>query len=123
MAGLSGAKSPHDALYFYYHQNDLEAVRSGKWKLVFPHTYRALTDEPGRDGKPASYSHGTCGLELYDLKRDIGERHDVAAQYPEVVERLQALAEQARDELGDNLTNRTGNAVRPPGRIKEDPSP
>ncbi|MHC5108351.1 MAG: sulfatase family protein [Planctomycetota bacterium] len=123
MAGTPGARSPHEALYFYYHANNLEAVRSGKWKLVFPHKYRSLTDRPGRDGKPNGYSHPTCGLELYDLSRDIGERHNVAGQYPEVVERLQALAERARDDLGDKLTNRTGRNVRPPGRIKENASP
>jgi len=123
MAGVSGVKSPHEALYFYYHQNDLEAVRSGKWKLVFPHKYRSLSGAPGRDGKPAPYSRGRCGLELYDLNSDIGEQQDVAAQYPKVVQRLQALAERARDDLGDNLTNRIGRNVRSPGRIEEDASP
>ena len=33
-------KSPHEALYFYYKQNELHAVRSGDWKLYFPRSYR-----------------------------------------------------------------------------------
>ena len=123
MAGKLGAKSPHDALYFYYHDNHLEALRSGRWKLALPHKYRSLAGEPGRDGQPGDYLRRECGLELYDLKTDIGERHNVAAEHPDVVARLQTLAERARDDLGDKLTNRTGRNVRPPGRIKEIPSP
>ena len=41
---------------------------------------------------------------------DVGERHDVAADHPEVVERLTALAERARAELGDH--DRIGSGVR-----------
>jgi arylsulfatase A len=117
MAAVPGAKTPHDVLYFYYHSNDLEALRSGKWKLVLPHKYRSLTGPPGRDGSPNGYSHLTCGLELYDLENDIGERHDLADRHPDVVERLQALAEQARDDLGDSLTKRPGRNRRPPGQV------
>jgi arylsulfatase A-like enzyme len=38
MTNESGAKSPHGA-YFYYWGRGLRAVRSGKWKLIFPHDY------------------------------------------------------------------------------------
>ncbi len=117
MAGVAGARSPHEALYFYYHANDLEALRSGRWKLVFPHKYRSLTGEPGRDGMPHGYTYPTCGLELYDLENDIGERHNVIDQHPDVLARLQALAEQARADLGDSLTKRKGAGRRPPGQL------
>jgi arylsulfatase A len=117
MSGVSGAQSPHEVLYFYYHANDLEALRSGRWKLVLPHTYRSLTGQPGRDGTPDGYSYPQCGLELYDLENDVGEQHDVSDKHPEVVSRLQALAERARDDLGDSLTNREGRNRRPPGRL------
>ena len=117
MSGVSDAKSPHEALYFYYHANDLEALRSGRWKLVLPHTYRSLTGQPGRDGTPGGYSHPKCGLELYDLENDVGEQHNVIDKHPEVVSRLQALAERARDDLGDSLTDREGRNRRPPGRL------
>jgi Ca2+-binding RTX toxin-like protein len=46
--GEPGAKSAHDALYFYW-GNELQAIRSEKWKLHFPHDYRALTGTPGKD--------------------------------------------------------------------------
>ena len=122
MEGKAGARSPHEVLYFYYHDNHLEALRSGRWKLVLPHKYRSLTGEPGRDGRPGGYSQRECGLELYDLQADIGEQHDLAGQRPEIVARLEALAEGARDDLGDRLTDRTGRNVRPPGRIQEEQS-
>lgn len=123
MAGEPGAKSPHEVLYFYYKQNDLEALRSGKWKLIFPHTYRSLTGKPGRDGRSAGYSQVMSGLELYDLENDIGEEHDVAEQHPDVVKRLQALGEKARDDLGDRLTKRKGKNRRPAGKIESTTGP
>ena len=55
--------------------------------------------------------------ELYDLNSDVGETTNVAAEHPDVVKRLQALAEQARDDLGDSLTQREGKNRRPPGKL------
>jgi arylsulfatase A-like enzyme len=107
--------NPRDHL-FYYYGRPLQAVRQGKWKLHFPHGYRSYEGvEPGKNGLPGPYGHGETGLELYDLKNDIGERHDVADQYPEVVEKLQALGEKAREELGDGKL--IGKGVRPCGRV------
>lgn len=116
MSGVSGAKSPNEALYFYWGQA-LEAVRSGKWKLHFPHEYRTLKGEPGRDGQPGPYVQGKIGLELFDLENDVGESKDVSAEHPDVVARLQALAEQAREDLGDSATKRKGKNVREAGRL------
>ncbi|MCA9223809.1 MAG: sulfatase [Planctomycetales bacterium] len=116
MSGKPGAKTPHDAYYYYWGQ-ELQAVRSGSWKLHFPHAYRSLTGEPGRDGKPGGYSQGRCGLELYNLADDIGESRDVAADHPEVVERLEKLAARMRVELGDSRTKTPGTAIRPAGKL------
>jgi hypothetical protein len=54
--------------------------------------------------------------ELYDMRQDPEERHDLAAQHPDVVHRLEALADTCRDDLGDSLTQRTGKGLREPGR-------
>ena len=43
----------------------------------------------------------------------------MAAKNPDVVKRLEALAEKARDDLGDSLTKRVGKGVREPGRVQE----
>jgi len=42
LVGKRKAKTPHDALFFYYKTNELHAMRSGKWKLILPHSYRTL---------------------------------------------------------------------------------
>ncbi len=102
MAATEGAKTPHDALYFYWN-NELQAVRSGVWKLHFPHQYRSLTGKPGQDGKPNGYSEESCGLELYNLADDLGERNN--------------LAELAREDLGDTLTKRPSKNARAAGAL------
>jgi arylsulfatase A len=118
MFGEPGARSPHEAFYCYYGANELQAVRDRQWKLYFPHTYRTLAGRPGgTDGKPVPYSSAKTGLELYDLKSDVGETTNVAAQHPEIVERLQRHAEAARADLGDTLTGRKPTGAREPGRL------
>ena len=116
-----GEGRAHEAMFFYYHANDLEAMRSGRWKLHFPHGYRTMSGrEVGRDGTPGNYDYSVkTGLELYDLEADIGESRDVAAEHPEVVARLTAMADAMRAELGDNLTGAPGSARREPGRVEE----
>ena len=110
------AKTPHEA-YYYYWDNALEAVRSGNWKLHLGHEY-VQPAPPGGGGLPGKYARPKIGVALYDLQNDVSEAHDVAAKFPAVVARLQALAEQARDDLGDSLTKRKGKNARGPGKIE-----
>ena len=116
LKGDPQAKSPHEA-YFYFYNRGLRAVRSGQWKLVFPHSYRSLHGPAGTDGRPSQYKQLQCGLELYHLKKDIGESLDVAGENPEVVKRLQSLADGIRRELGDQLRKQKGSQNRNPGKI------
>lgn len=118
MAGEPGARSPHEAYFFYYGMNELHAVRSGRWKLVLPHGYRTLGGRAGgTGGMPVRYEFARTGKELYDLEADPGETNDVAAIHEEWVERLLFLAESAREDLGDALTQRDGRNRREPGRL------
>lgn len=116
--GEPGARNPHDAYVYYYGRNELQAVVSGdgRWKLQLPHTYRTLGGRPGgRDGRPVNYRDVQIERpELYDLVDDLGETKNVASKHPEIVKRLEAVAERARADLGDALTNRTGSGVRAP---------
>jgi arylsulfatase len=106
--------------YFYYYGRNLIAVRQGKWKLVFPHTYRSYVGvEPGNDGYPGPYAREETGLVLYDLETDIAETTDISAAHPDIVKRLTELADGIRDALGDKLTGKEGREVRPAGRIDE----
>jgi arylsulfatase A-like enzyme len=115
--GEAGARSPHEALLFYY-GSELRALRGGRFKLVLPHRSQTLDGKGGTGGIPAKYRQADVPLALYDLVADIGETTDVAAAHPDVVARLQALAEKAREDLGDSLTKRTGRGVREPGRVQ-----
>lgn len=116
LTGQAGAKTPHDAFYYYW-DRELQAVRSGPWKLHFPHAYRTLAGAPGHDGKPGPYRQGRIGLALFNLEDDPGETTNVAPEHPDVVAHLESLAEQARADLGDSLTHRTGAGVREPGKL------
>jgi arylsulfatase A-like enzyme len=116
LAGESGAMNPREAHYYYW-GNELQAIRSGDWKLHFPHDYRSLTGTPGKDGQPDGYSNARIGRSLFNLKDDIGETTDVKERYPDVVQRLESLAEKARKELGDK--NLKGSGFREPGQWKE----
>jgi arylsulfatase A-like enzyme len=116
ISGKPNAKSPHEAFYFYWDRH-LQAIRSGRWKLHFPHSYSTLADKPGgKDGKPALYTETETPLALYDLESDMGETMNVADKHPDVVRRLEALADKARANLGDSATKQKGNSVRPPGK-------
>lgn len=113
-------EGPRKSFWYYYRQNNLEAVQDGTWKLVLPHpgrTYKGF--EPGNDGKPGkvteNYPHEAG---LYDLRRDPGENYNLIEFNPEILKRLEKIAAEAREELGDNLTNSPGNNRREPGRIK-----
>nr|HPN84019.1 sulfatase-like hydrolase/transferase [Victivallales bacterium] len=88
--------SPYDKTgFFYYHMQQLQAVRAGQWKLYLPLKYklRNLTGEI--EGSDGSY------LRLYDVRNDIGETEEVSEKHPDVVRRLSAIAEKARRDLGD----------------------
>lgn len=104
------AKSPHDALYFYWGQG-LDALRAGKWSLHFPHDYRTLAGKPGgKGGAPAKYEPAKTDLALFDMENDIGQKTNLAAKYPEVVKELTALADRMRADLGD-----AHNKIKPAG--------
>lgn len=97
--------SPHRS-FCYYSGGALHAIRSGRWKLHFPHGYEALTGPPPADGEPARTSWQRIGLSLFDLNEDPGETNNLASENEEIVQYLNDLAEAAREELGDDLTRR-----------------
>jgi arylsulfatase A-like enzyme len=118
--GQTGAASPHELFCCYYAGGQLQAVRDARWKLHFPHDYQTLAGRPGgRGGSPAPYVNRRIGPSLYDLRADPGETTDVAAQHADVVARLQQLADRARADLGDTLTQAIGRGVRPAGRLED----
>lgn len=105
-----------EALCLYYQDNSLEAITDGRFKLVFPHDYLGY-GMPGDDGQPGEMvERRVMQRELYDLRRDPGERYDALTQHPAVAEKLERIAEAYREELGDDLTGLKGTGRREPGR-------
>ena len=134
---ISGEGQTPRNTFYYYAGDELQAVRSGLWKLHLPHEYLTPALPAGKDGKPANFANlkpesmqqsGLRGIasrhgylvrkieqSLYNLESDVGETKNVADQHPDVVERLLLLAEKARADLGDSLAKRAGAGVRPCG--------
>ncbi len=103
--------SAREAHYFYRNYN-LEAVRSGSWKLALkPQNFSmGFKEDAQRHGESKP------GLRLYNLDSDIGETTDVSAQHPEVIKRLKKLADNMQATLCDGSAD--GPGVRSPGRVK-----
>ncbi|MEI7954385.1 MAG: sulfatase [Verrucomicrobiota bacterium] len=106
-------QSPREA-HYYFSSNRLEAVRSGPWKLAIVRQSENMGGGQNKPGTPAAEFTPT----LYNLDTDIGEQHDVAAEHPEEIERLQKFVAAMDADLG---LKKPGPGVRPPGRV-QDPS-
>jgi arylsulfatase A-like enzyme len=102
---LGQSKESAREAHYYFSGYDLQAVRQGRWKL-------ALSPQP--EGNNKKGGKVAAGLRLYDLDAEIGEQTDVAAQHPEVVAKLKALAEKMAAEIG----GKTPSARRPAGEVK-----
>lgn len=93
--------------FYYYDRDQLQAIRSGKWKLHLPMENRFV----------AHYTEDTFAIEaeLYDLEKDVGEQVNLAGQHPEVVKRLSTMARRAKQILGDQ--DRPSPFIRPAGKV------
>lgn len=109
--GEPNTRSPYDVLY-YYHADQLQAVRTGPWKLFLP--LKHFTRHPHF---PRGEAASTL---LFHVVDDVGSTRNVAGEHPDVVRRLMALAERAWKDLGD--AGRRGSGQRQPGQI-ENPTP
>jgi len=104
--------SPHK-FFAYYQKEQLQAIRSGKWKLQLPldSMYANIHRVGFKEGQP---------LKLIDLSTDIAEQNDLSEENPEIVKKLLGYAEQIRNDIGD--LNVLPNNQRKAG-IVENPVP
>ncbi|MCP4727495.1 MAG: arylsulfatase, partial [bacterium] len=77
LLGESGSQKKHDYLYWEY-RNQNQAVRMGDWK--------AIRLKPSEE------------IQLYNLREDIGEKNDVADNYPDIVDRIADIMKNGRTE-------------------------
>lgn len=98
-----------DEPFYYYNCENLQCVRVGDWKLHLPRTKEQLPfwsmKKQGEIQVP----------QLYNLRTDGAELQDVAAQHPERVSEMMALAEAARLKLGE--FGMPGSEQRPVGSL------
>ncbi len=111
LAGARGARTPYPAFY-YYQVEQLQAVRSDRWKLYVP-----LTQRRPRPGPIVAVNEPA---RLYDVVNDPGESLNRVADHPDVVATLMKWAEGARADLGD--LERAGRGQRAAGWVA-DPQP
>ncbi|WP_283432401.1 sulfatase family protein [Neorhodopirellula lusitana] len=95
--------------FYYYNCENLQAVRVGDWKLHLPRTKEQLPFWSQKKQKAIQTP------ELFNLEKDPAEKHDVAAQYPERVSELMALANATRLKLGE--FGERGSEQRPTGTL------
>ena len=103
---LGQSKESAREAHYYFAGYNLQAVRQGRWKLALAPQPEGMNNKNGP--KVAD------GLRLYDLDAEIGEQTDVAAQHPEVVAKLKALADKMSAEIG----GKEPTARRPAGEVK-----
>jgi len=93
----NGKQKKHEYFYWEFHEYDgRQAVRWGDWKGV----------------KLAVNKNPDATIELYDLKKDPGEKNNVAAIYPHVVKKIGDFINRAHQSNSDwpllyNEINRT----------------
>lgn len=107
-SGKTIPRSPEEPFYYYNCEN-LQAVRVGDWKLHLSRTMKQIPWWAQKKQKPIQTP------QLYNLAADVGEKKDVAAEHPEKVSEMTALAEKTRLELGEFGVR--GSRQRPTGTL------
>lgn len=97
MTQEAGASSGYKE-FLYFKEGNLDAIRSGDYKL---HLHLK---------------------ELYNLDADVGETDNKYDELPDVVQKLEDMAEVARVDLGDDITGVASANQRPCGWV-ENPKP
>ncbi len=76
LLGESSKQKQHEYLYWtFYERGGGQAIRAGDWKVI---------------QQPMD-----SAVRLYDLSKDLGEDHDVAAQHPDIVAKLTRMMKAA----------------------------
>jgi len=78
-----------EPLLFYYSDENVQAVRKGRWKLHVAVNNRKTPPPPG-EGEPPL---------LFDVQQDISERRNLARRRPEVVKELLELIERHKASI------------------------
>jgi len=103
---LGKTTEPAREAHYYFAGYNLQAVRQGSWKL-------AIATQPETMGKGAA-DDAKVNPRLYNLDAEIGEQTNLADQHPDIVAKLQALADKMNAEIG----GKEPTARRPAGEVE-----
>ncbi len=104
---LEGKKTERDVFAFYKDAR-LEAVRKGDWKLHFCKKSWPLPEEDEIEG-----------CMLYNLREDVGETNNLYDdEHSEIINELEEVARDIRQQLGDSRQGTEGSAIREIGRTE-----
>ncbi len=81
-----------EADIFFYARENLQAVRSGKWKLKLPMKGMPKAPDPNKQKDTP--------LWLTDLEADPGEKTNLAEKFPDKVKELEEMMEKWKKDLG-----------------------
>jgi arylsulfatase A-like enzyme len=90
-----GSPSPRNEFLYYSSRGNLDGIRQGKWKLL-KKKIRRKKNQPVVEGAPE------FSMMLFDLVGDIGEKNNLAEEYPELVTTLDARMMELDAEIEQN---------------------
>ena len=97
---------PQREAHYYFSGYKLQAVRQGPWKLAIAPQSEAM-------GQAVESDASGTAPRLYHLDTEIGEKTNVANKHPEIVAKLQTLA----DKMGAAIGGNAPTARRPAGQV------
>lgn len=94
-------KSPHEALYFYHH-DELEGVRADRWKYFRKiNLYKYPAPVNKTFAKIAAGKLGKWPL-LYDMKLDPAECYNLADNMPDMIEKMEGIMRKWEHTMAKN---------------------
>lgn len=85
-------------VHYFFHIDELQAVRRGKWKLHLQHAFEHVA-EPGKEGAKGTATYQVIPLSLFNLENDPGEKYNLADQHPDIVLDLKKTAEEFQGRM------------------------
>lgn len=98
---MENGNSPRQEFY-YWTKGELYGMRSGPWKL---HIKQRAEVNYGKEIELKS-------PELYNVEKDISEKHDLAAEFPEIVVRLLSRIDLHITDTADRLPDQLANRIK-----------